>query len=55
MEKEILNYLFEKGYINMDKIIEEYVVSSKFVNINYTTHTLLNKVEEVMKCELNKK
>jgi hypothetical protein len=55
MEKKILDYLFEKDYLNMDKIIEEYVVSSRFVNTNYTTYTLLNTVEEVMKYELNKK
>jgi len=51
MEKEILNYLFEKGYLDMDKIIKEYVN----INTNHTTYTLLNTVEEVMKYELNKK
>lgn len=45
MEKEILNYLFEKGYLNIDKIMDEYASS----NGNYTTYTLLNAVDEVMK------
>jgi hypothetical protein len=38
----LIDYLFEKGYLNFNEIIEKYVDSEK----NYTTYSLLNKVIE---------
>lgn len=50
MEEKVINFLFEKGYLNMDKIIEDWVNN----RTDFTTYTLLKTVEEVMKYELEK-
>ena len=42
MEQELIDYLFEKGYLDIDKIIKDYVSG----DTNYTTYTLLKKVIE---------
>lgn len=51
MEEKVINYLFEKDYLNMDKIIEDWVNT----RTDFTTYTLLKAVEEAMKYELEDK
>ena len=41
MEEKFINYLFEKGYLNIDQIIKDNVDSK---DISTTTFTLLKKV-----------
>lgn len=41
MEEKFINYLFEKGYLNIDQIIKDNVDSN---DISTTTFTLLKKV-----------
>lgn len=40
MEQKLIDYLFEKGYLDIDKIIKDYVS----IDTNHTTYTILKKV-----------
>lgn len=42
MENKLINYLFEKGFLDMDTIIKEYANK----DLSLTTYTLLKKIEE---------
>ena len=44
MEQKLIDYLFDKDYLNFDKIIKDYISTDS--DKSYTTFTLLKKVIE---------